>query len=235
MKILAGIALLGFMVPAMAGASLFTQDFSSSSTVADYTSATPGTNKFNSIGATAPDAWSITGGALQLTKGGAVASTINRTTALDAAPLTLFSFQFDVGFAFTGAAANTALGFFELDAIGGANWGTFGFQVDSTGADNTWRVSDGSGGFTGVKTVKVYVNDTGSNATYTDPLGAQRTISDTYIDIWVGNTLARSKPVQNLNTANDINAFRFVSPANNGITNGTLTLDNFLIEAIPKP
>ena len=239
MRVLAGIALLVSMVPAMAGASvLFTQDFSSSSTVADYTNnATPVTNRFNTISAAAPDAFSITGGALTLTKGGvAKTSTIGRATPLAAAPLTLLSLQCDIGFAFTGQTAGTSLGFFELGKGDGTlSWGTSGFQVDSTGSNNVWRITGGGGGFTGVKTVKLFANDTGSNAWYIAPDGSKRTITNTYVDVWVGTTLAKSSIASGINTANDINGFRYVSPAVSAINSGTLTFDKFIVEQIPEP
>ncbi len=213
----------------------FQQEFPEGSTLQSIQSHRPTAVQFDRIMAGSGDTFDIVNGALQLRKGGAVASTINRTTALGAAPLTLFKFQFDIGFSFTNQTANKSLGFYELYNNGPTTvWGTFGFAVDSA-TSNTWKVTTGItgvGGFTGVQTVKVYVNDTGSNATYIDPLGVQRTITNTYTDIWVGNTLAKSSAATGL--TNYINAFRYVSPAN-GITNGTLTFDNFLIEVISEP
>ena len=239
MRVLASIALLCSILPAMAEADLlFSQNFSSSTNYQNYvantvTGTVTGDDRFNFLDIGPSAIVSATGNNWQLSNTGDGDTVFGKT--LSATPVPLLRMQVDVNFAFTGQTQDVAIGYFQFGSpAGGASWGDMGFTVGS--ADNSFRILGGSGNFAGTQTVTMFLNGSGSTKNYTDPLGNQQSVANGYNDVWVGNTFAGSLQYSwSSNPANAITGFRYVAP--NGWLVGavTTTFDNFNVVSVPEP
>lgn len=223
-------------------AQLFEQDFSGSSTLANYISATPSNGQFNAIstsGAGATVSINTTGGnKLRFARTGNAAS-YSRTSDFSPLPTTLL-YQFDITVSGTTTAATTG-GVWQIGSgFATANTAEAIANVHSRIALNLTNVTGefqlrnigsatNTATFTGTQTIRWYVNNSGSSITYQAPNGSNETLSNDAADVWIGTTkvfdeLAATTATQ---TLADI---KFVWTNGNGI----IDFDNFLIAPIPS-
>lgn len=222
-------------------ASHFLQDFSASTVVADYVSATPNSGQFNAIGSTgAAMLVSINGGSLQYDRTGGNSGSYSRTTDFAPTPATL-KYSFDLTVAGNTAAQTSAAVFQIGSGFGVGNStepiaNTFSrFGVNFTAATGQWSVRDigasvNSPNFVGTQTVSWFSNNSGAPLSYLAPDGTSEPLADNTADLWVGmsrvfNDYAATTPTQQLTD------MKFVFSA--GI--GTIQLDNIQVEDIAGP
>jgi hypothetical protein len=240
MRVLASIALLCSILPAMAEAELlFSQNFTSGTSVSDYnantvTGTVTGNDKFNYVDIGQSAIVSAAGNNWQVSNTGDGDTAWGKT--LSATPLPLLRFQVDVTLAFAaGLTLGDPIGYFDFGspANGASSWGNMAFTVGS--AANTWGILGGSGEFTGTQTVTMFLNDSGSGAQYTNPLGNQQSVANGYNDVWIGNVFAGSINYPWIDDRNDITGFRYVSPNGWLVGQTTTTFDNFNVQSVPEP
>jgi hypothetical protein len=166
-------------------AGLFTQDFSSSTVVADYVCKTPGKNQFSRM---SKASWSIDAGRLKLTKSNAFPAELMRWVAMEGTPASTMSFSFDMEVTGFSAPNNTRL---YTGSIGepesGKSWMAWG--IDATGSDNGWKVAGTTQTFIGAQTISIKLNAGDAPLEYTDSLGGKQTLAVNSYDIWVGPAL----------------------------------------------
>jgi len=192
------IALTGLMLlSTTAQAQLFSQNFSSSTVVADYVSATPNNGQFNDINTSgAGTVISINSGTLQFART-ADTGIFARTTDLSAPPPSAILYKVDVTVSGNSVLTQPAA-FFQV----GSNFGT-GFATETstntyaqfgitfTTTAGTFRVRNGatdSADFSGTQTITWALNNSGSTLSYLAPDASTETVANDTADIWVGTT-----------------------------------------------
>jgi hypothetical protein len=226
-KVMAVTGLLTALV-LPATADLFTQDFSSSTVVADYVDATaPTKNQFSLING---PVWSIEAGRIKMVKPAGSAGNLRRWVAMEGTPVSAMSFSFDMEVTGFSEAAGTRLYTGVIgEPVGGGNWMAWG--IDATGVANEWTVKGASQTFTGEQTIRIELNATGADLDYTDPLGGTQTLADNSYDIWVGTTLVIDGNTDNFVTPeNQLTSFTFGMPSEPA---ATYYFDNFSV--VPEP
>jgi hypothetical protein len=224
------VAVMGLLTAMISpvSASLFTQDFSSSTVIGSYSNIPPSQNQFDQIinGAGGVGVWGIDAGRLSVTKTGAASAVVRRNTPMVGSPVSAMSFSVDLDFSFTSIANNTAV---TLLAFGTNSWGSM--RVASAGTDNTWRIlNDNSHTFSGVQTLTVFANNSGTAITYTAPDSSVVSLANDTFDVWVG-TVKTLSSVAASGPSGNLDGFSVTAQA----TSGTYTYDNFNIQAIPEP
>jgi hypothetical protein len=228
MGIITGLSLALMIQPATA--ALFTQDFSSSTNVASYASATPSQNQFTFLPNTgALGTASITDGTYQFVKTATNNTGVTRTVDMVGSPAAAMKFSFDL-----------AISGFTSPALTRLITGTFGssasfsaYGIDSNG-DGTWRFAGNPAlTFNGTQTVTFFLNDSAEAIHYTAPDSTTETLGAGKWEIWVGTVQVTDEAVGT--SANDLS--RFNINLQNAVVGQTTTfvLDNFNAEAIPEP
>ncbi len=185
-------------------ASVFSQNFSSSTTLSNYINlSSPTTGQFNAIQAqSCGGTWSINGSnQLQIVRIGAstnASASFNRTTDL-AGPPTVLQVSFDLGVTVNQALASIMT--FQVNHLhtvqyGGAN-GVDQFaslNVDGAGANKIKFDVGGSQSTTAysangtINTINWYLNKSGSTQSYHGPDGSSQSLNNASTSLWVGNT-----------------------------------------------
>jgi hypothetical protein len=180
--------------------TIFSQDFTSSTSVTSYISATPAIGQFDAITTAGTNTVSISGNALHFTRGNNTSS-FTRSTNFSPTPTALV-YAFDITVSGTTGNTNSAATFQVGDGYSSAtngvetNANTYAqMQVDFRGIFN-FRFRDISNGNVSSNfsvgttyTVTWVMNNSGSTLTYTAPDGSTQTVGNDLTDIWVGNTL----------------------------------------------
>jgi hypothetical protein len=116
---------------------------------------------------------------------------------------------------------------------GPLNWMAYG--IDSAGIANTWKVfgdPDRSRTFTGLQTLTMYLNASGSPIAYTAPDGGKAALSCNTWDLWVGNTkVLTGRPA--MKTEAKLTQFG-LAVYNKDCGPGTFTFDNFNVQSVPE-
>ncbi|HEX7367611.1 MAG TPA: hypothetical protein VF273_10970, partial [Pelobium sp.] len=217
-------------------AQLFTQSFNSSTTVADYVSATPNTGQFTSISNGSNNASSITGGALRFTKTGGSSGYFARTAGFAATP-TLVQIKFDFQISSQASGADYQASFYVGDAltdnvnITNANFHSrisfnFSATAGSFGLRDVGASTNGANTYSGKQTITFVVNNSGITQSYTSPSGGSESIANDTYDIWVGSTKEINDGAATTPT-DELKQFKFFYPSGN--VNATLDFDNFVI------
>lgn len=211
----------------------FNQDFNSSTTLGDYTSATPNAGQFNNIVVTGTNGVSAASGNLTFTRGNGTGYFV-RTTNFSPTPV-FISYSFDLS---TSSGANTDnvarfyIGSgFTNDVNEQAAFGRFRIDFRNT---NNFRVTmlDGGGtssaNFAGLQRVTWIINKSGCDRSYTSPSGTTETVAADRMDLWIGTTqvlneMAAQTPAQQLNNLK----FRFFGGS------GTIVIDNISLQNLP--
>jgi hypothetical protein len=227
--------------PASQAAVIFSQDFNSSSTVVDYVSATPNSSQYNAIGASgAGTTLGITSGALTFSRTTNVGS-FSRTTDFSPAPQAI-TYQFDLTMSGNSAPQTTAAVFQVGSGFGTTNsaetnattYARFGINIGATAGEFGIRdVTNGTSSsslFSGTQSIFWVLNNSGSSMNYTAPNAVSTSIANDVADLWVGTTkVLNGVAIQTgAQTMTDLK-FAFTSGE------GTIAIDNIVINAIPEP
>ena len=210
--------------------TLFTQNFSSSTTVANYIGA--GANLFDQIvNSGGTNTLTITNGALQFARlSTGTTMSFSRTTDLHTPASTAIMYKFDLNVS-AGLATQNNTGLWQV----GTNFSTTNaaeatniyaqFQTDWV-SGTSWRINGTAPTFTtgSSQTITWVMNNTGGTISYTNPLGASETVGDDQQDLWVGTTEILNN-VAVTTPAGSITDLKF--SWNSGT--GTLAMDNFVI------
>ena len=224
---------------------IFSQDFSGSSTVSDYVSATPNSGQWNDIATTGSGvSLGIINGALQYGRTGNNTGSFTRSTDFSPAPTALiYSFDLTVssvtaaassvatwyagsGFS-SGASAPTSSSYNSRFAINFNSDGTFSLHVISGSTSSAFS----SGNAVSLTWV---VNDTGSSLSYLGPDGQTDTVGNGKWDLYAGSTLIFDEQTAD-GTSTSLTDLKFLFTANTGTGYGTISMDNFEIQAVPEP
>ncbi|MHB8523929.1 MAG: PEP-CTERM sorting domain-containing protein [Limisphaerales bacterium] len=242
-----GISGVAIVMAAMTGigqAQLFFQDFSSSGVVSDYVSTTPNNGQFNAIGSSgAGTTVSITGSALQYTRGSANTGSFSRTSDFSPVPTTL-RYQFDLGVSGNTAAQTTAAVWQVGSGFGTANSAEANsavyarFAVNFTATAGQFQLRDvsssaNSANFSGTQTISWFLNNSGSTISYTAPDNSTESLANNTADIWAGTTRAFNN-VAVLTASQSMADMKFAFSQGSG----TITMDNFSVApltAVPEP
>jgi hypothetical protein len=229
----AGVLLTTFWGMIAVQAAIFSQDFSSSTTVEDYIEATtPSQNQLTLVnGVTA----SIDAGRLKVVNAAGTSGNVRRWVDMEGTPVEAMSFSYEMEITVAaGYAANTRLITGVIgQPVGGQNWMAWG--IDATGVENEWNVTGTpSVKFTGPQTVTFFLNDSSASLKYLDPAaGVQELAANTY-DVWVGTALlAEGRADAYVHPEYDLTSFSLglqVTPA------ATCHFDHFeVLELPPDP
>ena len=226
---------------AQAQTVIFTQNFSSSTTLSTYINAsTPDSGQWNAIG-TSGNGTIISTAAnnLAFTRTSNVGS-FSRTTDFSPVPLAII-YKFNLSVSGNTAAQTTAAVWQVGSGFGTSNaaesnantYARFGINFSAT--DGTFSLRDvtnttSSADLTGTQSIMWVVNNSGSSLSYTDPSGATSTVADDKVDIWTGTTIAFNDVAVQTSTQS-ITDLKFAFTAGSG----TITMDNFQITSVPEP
>lgn len=222
------------LLPVCAFGQLFVQDFSSSTNVNDYVSASPDNTQFTYIGTSGSGVtFSINNGTLEMVRGSGNAGYVCRNADFSPAP-SLLKVTFDLEIPTASTAALNASIFRFGQSYGNDNntppnsnthsriginmVGGEGFQLRDIGAGAN------SATFNGVQTVTWWINNSGSGATYTGPDGSTNTVADDKNDVWAGNTLVFDETAA-VTPSVAITDFKLFFE----FGSGTIRFDNFLM------
>ncbi|MCC6463041.1 MAG: hypothetical protein IT260_21405, partial [Saprospiraceae bacterium] len=224
--------LLGFGTATVYG-QLFIQDFSASTTVADYVNASPDNTQFTYAAATGAGVTvSINNGTLQFSKTGSNAGVFNRSANFSPAP-GLMKVEFDLEV--PSASSQVAAAIFRFgesytddgsippnptthSRIGINTISGGGFQLRNIdGSTNSSTYND-------VQTITWWINNSGTTASYSAPDGSTHTLGNDKNDVWIASDLAFNE--MNAVTGS-VSLVNFKMIFSNG--SGTIRFDNFLI------
>ncbi len=221
--------------PACANTSLFSQDFQSSSTLANYINASsPDHGQFNAItNSGGSNTITINGNALQFIRASTgTTMSFSRSTNLSTPVPGAIIYKFDLNIANITSNGGTGI-YFQVgnnfttgNATESNPYAQFSiyFQSNSNyyftiGTNNSSNFASNS-----VRTITWVMNNTGSTLTYLAPDGSNETVGNDQQDFWVGTTrVFDNSSVQTTNSS--ISDLKFVW---NGYL-ATVSLDNFLI------
>jgi hypothetical protein len=233
----ATVALLGGLA-ASASAQLFQQDFSSSTTLADYISATPNTGQWNAIGTSGAQVTvSAANNNLRFTRGTGNAGSFSRTTDFPGPPAALIV-QFDLSVSGNSAAQTTAAIWQMGSGFGTANsaeanalvHSRFGLNLAATDGQFSLRnIGAGTNGalLSGTQTITWVINNSGATLTYLAPDATQETVPNDTADVWAGTTRVLDNVAATTGTV-DLTDWKFVFSGGSA----TITMDNFLINTL---
>ena len=219
---------------------LLMQNFSSSTTVSDYVSATPNNTQFTSISATAGSTVSIVGERLEFVRATGGEGWFSRSVSFSTVPTTLMV-QFNMEAMTTGGAQTTAClvkvgdGLNDIGTPLDPNtniFARFGINFTATAGQFSLRNIDAgtnSANFTGKQTITFVMNKSGASLTYVAPTGANKTLANNAYDVYIGTTLfinAGAALTPSVNLANF--KFNFRSTVNNT----SIRIDNIYINSL---
>jgi|GEM_PF-1782035 len=237
-KLLLTFLVLGFSISIKA--QLFNQDFSSSTLVLDYVSVVPDANQFNGLtNGNSSLTTSITNGVLQFERTDAASIYAYRNFNLTE-NLTLVKLKFDFELSnYQSGTQNPTFSVFIGNSFSNASFGTNStyasrFGIVGKNGTNEFKVTtvDNIGGapssnyFSGKQNITVFVNNSGSNQTYTAPNGSTESVTNGTMDLWVGTTKTINDfPLRNTASPKaDINGFKIQATSSSGL--GTFSFDN---------
>jgi hypothetical protein len=242
--LLKSLMIFGLLVVSMTGhAQLFQQDFTSSTTVANYANATtPSNGQFNAISTSGAGVTytinTTTSNKLRITRGSANAGAISRTTDFSPTPASMLC-RFDLTVSGNSAATTSAVVFgvgsgFTTNNSSDANashHSRWGINIGATAGQFSIRDisnSTTSATFSGTQAVLWAINNSGASLTYKAPDGTYETIANDRQDLWLGNTRVLNDVT--VETASQtLTDFKIVM---NGGT-ASIDFDNILIDPIP--
>ena len=241
-----GVALTLLAAAAAHGQTLFTQDFSSSSTLSNYIGS--GSGQFDAISPGTPNTATITGGALTLNKTSNNSAAIARTTNLPTSSALLVQFDFSISGnsvvqnSSNAQSNNSTVSFYLGSGLSTSTTGetnssvTARFNIGWTATSGQWNLLSSSGtasaNQSGSQTISWYVNNGSSNVSYTGPDAGSYSVAAGTYDLWIGSTRSFSGTAVTTTglDATDLK-FRWGASA----ANGTATFDNIAVSAIPEP
>lgn len=237
------LGLVCFLLLSFSGqAQLLQQDFSSSTTVADYANATTPTNgQFNAIstsGAGTVLSINTTGSnKLRFARTGN-AGAFSRTTDFSPTPTSML-YRFDMTLSANSTATTNAATFQNGSGFSATNTteanaavhSRIGINFTTTAGQFSLRDIGGSASsanFTGTQTITWAINNSGATLTYRAPDGTFETVANDTHDVWIGTTRVFND-IAALTATQSLTDIKFVFSG----ANGTIDFDNFLIDPIP--
>lgn len=223
--------------------STFQQDFSSSTTVADYVAspASGTTDKFDAITSSGSGTvWSAAGNNLKATRTGNAGQFSRLGITGTTAPVAM-SVVFDVSVSSTTAQTNAGGIFIGNGYSSTANStptnattnSRLGFNFTTTDGSFTIRnIAGGSNSsvLTGVQKITWIINNSGADLTYTAPDGSSQTVATNKADVWTGTTIAFDEMAATTNGV-ALNDLKFAFTAGTG----SITLDNIVVIPLTNP
>lgn len=220
---------------------LFTQDFSSSSTVSSYVnSSSPNNGQFNAIGTSGSGVViTINSGKLRFARATANAGAFSRTTDFSGPPTSLI-YKFDIQMS-GNSSATTSVAVLQV----GSGFGTansaesnanthsrVGINTTSTAGTFSFRDLGGSANssnLSGSQSITWVINNSGSTLTYLAPDGTYESVANDTWDLWAGTTRLFND-IAAQTTTQTLADIKFA------ITTGTATIDfdNIVIDPIPS-
>jgi hypothetical protein len=219
---------------------IFTQDFSSSTTVTSYISTTPDSGQWNAIGSSGAGVTvTATSNSLGFSRAGANSGSFSRTTDFNPIP-TALAYQFTLSISGNSTAATSAAVFQIGSGFGTANstesnantYARFGINLGATAGDFGIRDitnSTSSALFSGTQTLYWVLNNSGASLSYTDPSAGTTSLANDTADLWLGTTKVLN--AVNIETASQtMTDLKFVFSGGSA----SIALDNFTITSIPE-
>ena len=221
---------------------LLQQDFSSSSTLSDYASASNPTNsQFNAISSSGSKVvWSVTSGKLRIAWSGSNAGAATRTTDFSGNPTSLM-IKFDLQISGNSTAVTGVVYFSVGSGYSTANSAETGSNVHSRFAINTTATggqfairrnestATNSSNMLGSQSITWIVNNSGATLTYKAPDGTFEQVANDTWDIWAGTTKVFND-IAALTATQSLKDFKFYT---NTAATVNIDLDNILIDPIP--
>lgn len=225
-----------------ANGQLLQQDFSSSTVVSSYVSATPGNGQFDAIstsGAGTVVSINTTGSnKLRFARSGANAGAYSRTTDFSPVPSSMM-YRFDLTVSGNSVAQTTAAVWQVGSGFGTTNAAEANANVHSRIGLN-WTATTGqfsirnltsstnSANYSGTQTITWVINNSGGSLTYKAPDGSYESLGDDKADIWIGS----------VRELDEIGATTITQPLTDlkfAISAGTgnVDIDNILIDPVP--
>ncbi len=237
------LTIIGLAAVSLAGVNaqiLLDQNFSSSTTLSSYISATPDSGQWNAISTSGAGVTiSTAANNLSFTRAAANAGSFSRTTDFSPVPATMI-YRFDLSVSGNSAAQTTAAVWQVGSGFGTTNSAetianTYArFALNFTATDGTFQIRDiqngtNSGNLSGTQSMMWVLNNSGSSFSYTSPLGTSVSVANNTTDIWAGTSLLFND-VAVTTTTQSMTDLKFAFTAGTG----TVTMDNFLI-TVPEP
>jgi len=239
-KILAVLCLVSAPLAGIHAQILLDQNFSSSTTLSSYISATPDSGQWNAISTSGAGVTvSTAANNLSFTRAAANVGSFSRTTDFSPVPATMI-YRFDLSVSGNSAAQTSAAvwqvgsGFGTSNAAE-SNANTYArFALNFTSTDGTFQIRDiqnttNSGSLSGKQSMMWVLNNSDSAFSYTSPLGTSVSVANDTADIWAGTSLLFNDVVVTTATQT-MTDLKFAFTAGTG----TVTMDNFLI-TVPEP
>ncbi|SNR71005.1 Por secretion system C-terminal sorting domain-containing protein [Lutibacter agarilyticus] len=220
-------------------AQIFKQDFSSSTSIADYVSTTPNIGQFDNISPNGANLTaSIINRALRFNRTSTATIYAYRNFTFAANPTFVqLKFDFEVSNYQAGTQSPLFSVFigsgFSSASSGSSSDFTSRFGINAQTANGEFKVStiDNIGGapsssiFSGKQTITFVVNNSGSNQTYTAPNGSTETVVNGKMDVWVGTTRGIDDfSLKNTDAKGVISGFKIQATSASGT--GTFDFDN---------
>lgn len=191
---------MSFYIPVKA--QLFTQNFSSSTTVTDYVSATPNSGQLNGISPSVTGLeTTIENGALRFNRTANVSITAYRNFDFAVKPTFV---QLKMDFEATANVAGTQTPIFSVyigslfsftgTSIASAYASRFGILTQANSGEFKIGTVDNIGGapqsatFSGRQTITFIVNNSGTDQSYTAPNSSTEMVANGKMDVWIGTT-----------------------------------------------
>ena len=232
---------LFFFIATLGWGQMLQQDFSSSTTVTNYVSATPTNGQFNAIGTSGPGTVlsinTTTSNKLRFARTGN-AGAYSRTTDFSPTPGSIL-YRFDMTLSANSVAATNAATFQVGSGYGTTNstetnvntHSRLGVNFTTTAGQFSLRDltnSINSANFSGTQTIFWAINNSGSILTYKAPDGSFETVANDTYDLWIGTTKVFND-IAATTTTQTLTDLKFVISG----ANGTMDFDNFLVDPIP--
>lgn len=213
-----------------------TQDFSSSSVVSDYVSATPNSGQFNAIGTSGANVTiSISRGKLEYVRTTANVGSFSRNTDFSPSPSTLY-IQFILSAPTVNTTATSAAVFQIGSGFGTANGAESNANTYAriavnliSGGFSLRDITNGtnSSNYTTEQQISWALNNSGSSTSYNAPNGSTESIANDKADVWIGTTKVFND-VDIQTSTQTMTDFKFAFSGGDG----TIIIDDILIRDI---
>jgi len=239
------VAILAFAGTVNGNATVvFSEDFSSSSTLNDYVNASnPNSGQWNDISTGGSGATvNIVNNALQYGRTGNNSASFTRTTLFSPAPTALIytlnltasptapattaaTWYVGSGFSFGNTAPTVSTSVNSRFSVEFNSDGTYCLRVSGSGGATSSPFSSGTS-----LALTWVINDSGGDLSYHGPDGSTDAVGNGAWDLWAGNTLIFNDIAAD-NPSLRLTQLKFFF----GAGDGTITMDNLQIQSVPEP
>ncbi len=220
------------------GQVIFSQDFSSSTTLSDYFNDPPTANQFRLVKATSGASATIVSNSLVMTRTTGGSAYAERNTDFSAIP-SIMIFKFDLTVSGGGDAANVLRIYVGGDVVNGAtaptNANVFArLFFNTTATSGEFIVKDISNNttsnniYSGKQTITWVLNNSGGTQIYAAPDASSESLTDNTADVWVDNTL-EFDDIDVETPTQTLARFKFLASSTYWLDGTSFTLDNISI------